>query len=586
VVWFSFQSSQDGFGRYTRQVAAADTVRDLNRAFLDLRRFAREYAFTGTESNVERAGTLRSQLDKLLHQAADQITNPELGRRVEAIGHELQVYEADFDKLVARKRALIHLETSQLDPQGATGARNFEALVKAADANLDRAQVTNQAFRQFMAARIDVNKFLGRNAAAAGKAAEGKFNDLVAALAGMQGGVSQEEYGKTLAQVRDDISAYRDAFHTAAALGEQITQLVSQRMSQVAEQLQSEVEAITNTEVAGQEASLRDSLAIMTNGNRVMTALAVGSGVLSIFLAWWIGRAISAPTVALCRCMAELAAGNKGLVIPGLGRKDEIGQMANAVEVFKSGLVEADRLREQGERQKAEAEKQRKAAMLQVADIFEAEIKSVAQTVSSRAAEMQASAGSLTGTAQKATGRATAVAAAVEQASVNVQVVASSTEELSTSVHEIARQMAQASRIAGEAVQRAEGTNTIQPPHWPRIWRMIRCTPVTVPPPVPRPTGNCRRVCSRPSALSRVAGAAWEPAGLSHGRGASMPVARAISCPERLRPLPLFVLCKIWGGGRSTSAVSRSICSTILRLSPALRQHSIRKPTRRRQRES
>jgi methyl-accepting chemotaxis protein len=396
-----------------------------------------------------------------VHRAADHVTGSAAQRRVETIARHLQAYESEFDKVVALKRQLIELEIGQLDPLGAAGVEGFETLIGAATAASDQERLHSayQALQQFMTAQVEVNKFLGRNDMAREKDTESMLGDLVASLA--RDGSGQGDYAKTAQQLQSDIAAFRDAFHAVAVLDTEVAQRVSQTMMQVAEQLQSEVGEFTSAEAALQDTSLQDSLAVMASGDRLLLALAVCGAIVSVFMAWWIGRTISAPIVKLCRSMADLAAGNKDVAIAGLGRKDEIGEMAKAVEVFKSGLIEADRLREQGERQKAEAEKQRKAAMLQFANVFEAGIKSVAQTVSAQAAEMQGAAGSLTGTAQKATDRATAVAAAVEQASVNVQVVASSTEELSSSVHEIARQMAQSSKIARQAVQRAERTNTI-----------------------------------------------------------------------------------------------------------------------------
>ena len=141
-------------------------------------------------------------------------------------------------------------------------------------------------------------------------------------------------------------------------------------------------------------------------------------------LAWLIGRGISRPVVRMCAAMRALASGDKTVEIPGVGRKDEIGQMADTVAVFKDNMIEADRLREENERHKAEAEAERKTGMLRLADTFEAGIKGVVNSVASQATEMQSAAQAMTHTAEQATQQATAVAASVEQASANVQTVA------------------------------------------------------------------------------------------------------------------------------------------------------------------
>jgi methyl-accepting chemotaxis protein len=168
---------------------------------------------------------------------------------------------------------------------------------------------------------------------------------------------------------------------------------------------------------------------------------------------------IAKPMQALTRAMRELANGNFSVILPGLGRKDEIGDVAGAVEEFK---VKA----EQKARDEAEAKikqdkilaEQRKADMIRLADQFEAAVGEIVETVSSASTELEASAKTLTSTAERGQEVATAVAAASEEASTNVQSVASATEELSSSINEISRQVQESARMAGDAVGQARTT--------------------------------------------------------------------------------------------------------------------------------
>ncbi len=216
---------------------------------------------------------------------------------------------------------------------------------------------------------------------------------------------------------------------------------------------------VTDMTVATQKASEELSL---TTGNTIRTMwISIGvATAITVALALWIGLTrISRPVVGMCTAMRALAGGDKTIEIPGVGRKDEIGQMAETVAVFKNGMIEADRLREETERQKADAEKERKTGMLRLADTFETGIKGVVNSVASQATEMQSSAQAMTHTAEQATHQATAVAASVEEASANVQTVASSAEELSASVREIGQQVEHSSKIASQAVIEADKTN-------------------------------------------------------------------------------------------------------------------------------
>jgi methyl-accepting chemotaxis protein len=169
---------------------------------------------------------------------------------------------------------------------------------------------------------------------------------------------------------------------------------------------------------------------------------------------------IARPIAALTKAMLELAAGNFSVVLPGLGRKDEVGDVASAVEKFK--ILSEQKAREEAEakiQQDQIAAKQRKAEMQKLADSFEAAVGEIVDTVSSASTELEASASTLTTTAERSQQLATTVAVASEEASTNVNSVASATEELSSSVNEISRQVQESARMAGEAVEQARTTN-------------------------------------------------------------------------------------------------------------------------------
>jgi methyl-accepting chemotaxis protein len=181
--------------------------------------------------------------------------------------------------------------------------------------------------------------------------------------------------------------------------------------------------------------------------------LLIGACVFSIFT-------IARPMRALSVSMAELADGNFGVVLPGLGRKDEIGDVAGAVEKFK--VVAEKKARDEAEaktKQDQIAVQQRKADMIKLADSFEGAVGEIIETVSSASTELEASAGTLTKTAERAQKITTTVAAASEEASTNVQSVASATEEMASSVNEISRQVQESARMANEAVDQARKTN-------------------------------------------------------------------------------------------------------------------------------
>jgi len=200
----------------------------------------------------------------------------------------------------------------------------------------------------------------------------------------------------------------------------------------------------------------------------IVVALAIG-----VALAWLIGNGIANPIRHMTEIMQRLAKGDNEVEIAGAERADEIGDMAETVEVFKQNAIEAERLRgeqeesrkqaeklrEEQEETKRQAEEDRRNGMLQLADGFESSVKGVVELVASASTEMESTAQSMSNTAEDAQTRTSEVAAASEQASANVQTVASAAEELSSSIDEISRRVTHSAEISGKAVEAAENTN-------------------------------------------------------------------------------------------------------------------------------
>lgn len=221
--------------------------------------------------------------------------------------------------------------------------------------------------------------------------------------------------------------------------------------------------------------------------NNVLAISLVAFLIISI-VGFFFGRSMSRPMKLLSTAMTRLSNGDKASDIPFLQRRDEIGEMANSVEIFKTSLIENDRLQaEQREAEKralaneqkreeekraaeamaeeqkrdadAKAEAERKQAMLEMADEFEKNVMSVVEGLSSATTEMQSSAETMSTTAQQTSQQASTVAAASGDAANSVQTVAAAAEELSASVGEISRQVKESNQIAQSAVEEARKTD-------------------------------------------------------------------------------------------------------------------------------
>jgi methyl-accepting chemotaxis protein len=249
----------------------------------------------------------------------------------------------------------------------------------------------------------------------------------------------------------------------AQARAGQLTTDSRQIANEVMQSLSAELESNANSivdrakqtmtgeiEKAAQQAASAETMSLVIGG--IAALLLIVTSVLSAL-------SIAGPMRSLSRAMQELANGNFGIQLPGIGRKDEIGAVARAVETFKVKAEEKAVLEAESKRQQDDIlAGQRRADMIKLADAFEGAVGEIVSTVSTASTELEHSATALTSTAERTQEITVAVASASEEASANVQSVASATEELSSSVNEISRQVQDSARIAADAVGQARAT--------------------------------------------------------------------------------------------------------------------------------
>jgi methyl-accepting chemotaxis protein len=189
-----------------------------------------------------------------------------------------------------------------------------------------------------------------------------------------------------------------------------------------------------------------------------MLALIVGVAILAgAAVGFYVIRDVSAGIASIVDPMQALGKGELDAEVPHRGEKTEIGQMADALQIFKEALI-AKRAADQAAAKDAEAKIERGRRVDGITRQFEQMIGDIVNNVSSASSKLEASAGQLSMTAARSQELSTTVASASEEASTNVQSVASATEELSSSVNEISRQVQESARMAGNAVDQARST--------------------------------------------------------------------------------------------------------------------------------
>jgi len=173
---------------------------------------------------------------------------------------------------------------------------------------------------------------------------------------------------------------------------------------------------------------------------------------ISIFLA----RGISTPLKRMSNVMKKIAGGDNNVEVTGKNRHDEIGEMANTVQIFKDNAIEKDKLEKEQKLAETRAEEEKKQAMADLAQKFEERVQGMIQSVASAATQLNQTAESMGNNVNDVDSKSQSAAQSSHKTSQNVATVASATEEMSASVQEISSQVSKSTEVVNEAVVKTE----------------------------------------------------------------------------------------------------------------------------------
>lgn len=227
-----------------------------------------------------------------------------------------------------------------------------------------------------------------------------------------------------------------------------------------AQDLTEEIEALVSLTEAHSTEAAEDASDISRTAQFTMMGVAavgvLGGVALGLLLSQ---RGIVSPLRRCVSALKQLADGKLDVEVFGAGRQDEVGDIAQTMEVFRDNAIAAEEQKRAREAAEERAEEEQRQAMLKLADRFESEIGEVVETVGAASEELNSTAQSMSAVSEETSHQAQAVSAASLQASQNVETVASAAEELSASITEINGQVSQTTQRAQSARTEAEQAN-------------------------------------------------------------------------------------------------------------------------------
>ncbi len=456
-----FNATLSSFENYARTSNNSVRIAVLDRDLLLMRRNVLAYTLSGDDAIAQRVrdGATEGKKDSL--EILEKVANPDRRAKLSSIPAAIDGYLANFETAVTL-RNLRDSTTKSRIALGNKSEQNLREIVQGslAEKDFETAIAIGTMQEAMMSARLSANRFNTTPTEALAEEVRKELARVIKTADELSGKLTSARRRELVEDSKQLILQYTASFNETAKAAFDLDTMINKTLSEQASAMAGVLTDVRKSQIktlADVDKTTRGSVGAAMD---MTVVLSLGALILGIALAWLIGRGIARPVVAMTAAMQKLAGGDTKVEVPAQGRRDEIGQMAGAVEVFKHNMIEADRLRAEQEQSKARAEAEKKATMNKMADEFEASVKAVVQMVSSASTELQSTAQSMSATAEETQRQSTAVAAASEQASTNVQTVASAAEELASSIGEIGRQVAESARIAAKAVSDAEHTNS------------------------------------------------------------------------------------------------------------------------------
>ena len=459
IAYFGFERVSAGVTGYRHSVSEADLARNIDRELISYRALARYYVVTGKEDDATAALAAEASLKDAINQSMKGTTNPARLDQITRLAREFGFFTKIFADILKVKRDSALVTQNQL----ARGANMLRYKLDDLPSNADDSELQTVQFGakkvvdQFQAASALANTFVINSDQTVATSALARLKFVENSLRAISS--NNEKIVQGLKEAAALLEDYRQALTKLVENAKSIDGLVTE-MNESADAIVKGAGVMKADLLSDQQRLEAESDATIGATERLILMLAAGGFLLGGTLALLLGKGISRPMIEMCKAMRELAGGNFDVVLPGLGRKDELGEMAGAVEEFKvQAVAKAERDAAAHDAQNRASSAARRTELIRFADEFEAAVGAIVSNVSASAVQLEQAAGTLTRTAETTQSLSSQVAGASEEASSNMQSVATATEELSASVDEIGRRVRDSNRIAEDAVLQAQQTD-------------------------------------------------------------------------------------------------------------------------------
>ncbi|MQX38194.1 methyl-accepting chemotaxis protein [Roseospira navarrensis] len=447
---------------YRQLARLANDVGNVQAEMLETRMAAKDFIIRGSEDFAPAVTSAAERAIEATQAAIALAENEQRIAQLREMEDELTGYVSAFDQVVQQQiaRNRLYAELVVVGPQI---EQNLTNVMRSAfdDDDAEAAYLAGLVLRNLLLGRLYTAVYLVGNDEASYQRALQEIAEMQTQSDTLEAALNDPDRLRLAREARDGAGVYAAAFEQIGTAISTRNDLIENTLDAAGPVIARQVRELKRSIQARQDEL--GPLAAEQVQTAVLTTMIVGGVALLLGLgaAWLIGSAIASPVKRMTSAMLTLADGDTTVEVPAQGRKDEIGQMSDALVVLRAGAQERDRMRAEQAAAEQRAEEERRTALRSMADNVESSSRSALESVQTLADTMHADSQRLSGASQQVSEHASTVSAAAEEAQANAQTVASAAEELNASIAEIGRQVDQSRTVANSAVDKANATQEV-----------------------------------------------------------------------------------------------------------------------------
>ena len=378
---------------------------------------------------------------------------------------ELQRYQQTFQEVADLQAVRNELVGNQLNVLGPKIEQDLTKIMNSAwdDQDARAAVIAGRGLRALLLARLYVQRFLIQNDAASEERAVSEFEAFAKLADDLVSELQNPVRRQLAANIAKNTATYQTAFAEVVGIINQRNERIILKLDEIGPRVadmteQSKLALKARQDQLGPQAKAKLQSAVTVTLIVVAVCL-----VLAVVIAWFMVRGLASPLSRITDVMNTLAQGRLDIDIPFTERNNELGRMAQAVNVFRTHAEENESLKNaQAEAERSAAAERRQAAQ-NMANELEAKIAGAVSSIMEASKGLEAASSEMTQTATSVSDQSASAASATQQAGVNVQSVSAATQQMTTSVQEIIDQVARSHDVVSDArTKSVEATDRVK----------------------------------------------------------------------------------------------------------------------------